>query len=94
MTYSTLLTRLLTTFFSDDSLAARLLYHCHVVLELVSRFGAQPLTPTATRDFEHRLQECLRHLGLSLCDWAFNHLEEGPLPERLDHDGERSHIPT
>jgi hypothetical protein len=89
MTYSTLLTLWLTTLFSDDSLVARLLYHGHVLLGLVSRFCAQPLTPLATRDFEHRLQEGLRHLGRDLCDWAFNHLEEGPLPERLDHAGER-----
>jgi hypothetical protein len=47
------------------------------------------VTPAATLDFELRLQELLRHIGLNLADWTFQHLEAEPLPDRLHHDGQR-----
>ena len=91
MTHSTLLTLLLTTPFAAAvlPLAQRLLPHLQQIARLLEDFRTQPVTPAATRDFELRLQELLRHVGLDLTDWTFNHLEPGPLPERLHHDGQR-----
>jgi hypothetical protein len=91
MTHSTLLTLLLTTPFAASCLplAQRLLPHLQQIARLLEDFRAQPVTPAATRDFELCLQQLLRHVGLDLTDWTFNHLEPGPLPERLHHDGQR-----
>ncbi len=91
MTHSTLLTLLLTTPFAAAflPLAERLLPHLQQIARLLEDFRAQPVTPAATRDLELRLQELLRHVGLDLTDWSFNHLETGPLPCRLHHDGQR-----
>lgn len=91
MSHSTLLTLLLTTPFAASSLplAQRLLPHLQQIARLLEDFCTLPVTPAATRDFELRLQELLRHVGLDLTGWAFNHLEPGPLPERLHHDGQR-----
>jgi hypothetical protein len=91
MTHSTLLTLLLTTPWAASCLplAERLLPHLQQIARLLEDFRTQPVTPTATHDLELRLQELLRHVGLDLCDWTFNHLEDEPLPERLHHDGQR-----
>jgi hypothetical protein len=91
MTHSTLLTLLLTTPFAAPllPLAQRLLPHLQQITQLLEDFRAQPVTPAATRAFELRLQELLRHVGLDLTDWTFNHLETEPLPDRLHHDGQR-----
>lgn len=89
--YSTLLSLLLTTPVADVllPLAQRLLPHLQDIVQLLHDFRSQPVTPAATHAFERRLQELLRAVGLDLTDWTFNHLEDGPLPERLDVDGER-----
>ena len=98
MNYSTLLALLLTPPIAEalQPLAERLLPHFQQLLQLLTDFRSQPVTPAATQAFEQRLQELLRHVGLDLTDWAFHHLEEGPLPERLDADGEhyRRRAPT
>lgn len=84
MTHSTPLTLPLTT-----PVAERLLPHLQEIARLLEDFRAQPVTPVATRDFELRLQELLRRIGLDLTGWAFQQLEAGPVPDRLHHDGER-----
>jgi len=91
MTHSTLLTLLLTTPLAAAllPLAQRLLPHLQQIARLLEDFRTQPVTPAATRNFELRLQELLRHVGLDLTDWIFNHLEPGSLPDRLHHDGQR-----
>jgi hypothetical protein len=98
MSYSTLLTLLLTTPAAKDllpqllSLAPSLLPHLEHLLHLIQDFREQLLTPAATRNFELQLQQCLRQLGLDLCDWTLNHLEaDDPqqMPQRLDVQGER-----
>jgi hypothetical protein len=91
VTHSTLLTLLLTTPSAESllSLAEPLLPHLQQIVQLLLDFRNQPVTPAATRDFERRLQELLRLVGLDLTAWTFNHLEDGPLPDRLGHDGER-----
>jgi hypothetical protein len=91
VTHSTLLTLLLTTPCAEKllPLAERLLPHLHQIARLLEDFRSQPVTPAATHAFELRLHELLRHVGLDLTDWTFNHLEDGPLPDRLDHDGQR-----
>ena len=91
MTHSTLLTLLLTTPCATSllPLAERLLPHLQQIARLLEDPRTQPVTPTATRDFELRLQELLRHVGLNLADWTFQHLEAEPLPDRLHHDGQR-----
>jgi hypothetical protein len=90
MTHSTLLTLLPTTPFAAPllPLAQRHLPHLQQIARLLEDCRAQPGTAAATRDLELRLQELLRHVGLDLADWAFNHLEAEPLPERLHQDGE------
>jgi hypothetical protein len=94
MDYSTLLASLLAT--PDAAsllpLLEKLLTHCQHFVNLLASFRANPITPGATHHFECQLQQLLRHLGLDLCDWTFNHLEPDDrqqLPARLDHDGER-----
>jgi hypothetical protein len=91
MTHSTLLTLLLTTPFAASllPLAQRLLPHLQQIALLLEDFRKRPVTPAATRDFERRLQELLRHVGLGLADWTFNHLETGPMPDRILYDGQR-----
>jgi len=98
MSYSTLLTLVLTTPSAKDllpqllPLVPCLLPHLEQLLRLVQTFREQPLTPAATRDFELQLQQALRQLGLDLCDWTFNHLEpDDPqqMPQRLEAHGER-----
>jgi hypothetical protein len=91
MTHSTLLNLLLATpcALSLLPLAERLLPHFQQIARLLEDFRTQPVTPAATRDLELRLQELLRHVGLDLVDWTFQHLEAEPLPDRLHHDGQR-----
>ena len=91
MNYATLLTLLRTTPVAEAllPLTQRLLPHLQQLVQLRCDFRSQPVTPTATHAFERRLQELLRAVGLDLTDGTFNHLEDGPLPERLDADGER-----
>jgi hypothetical protein len=98
MSYSTLLTLLLTTPSAKDllpqllPLAPSLLPHLERLLQLIQTFREQPLTPAGTRNFELQLQQALRQLGLDLCDWTFNHLEpDDPqqMPQRLEAQGER-----
>jgi hypothetical protein len=92
--YSTLLTSLLATPEAAPLLPLlhKLLHHGQALAELLGSFRAGPLTPAATHAFECQLQQCLRQLGLDLCDWTFNHLEPDDaqqLPARLETDGER-----
>jgi hypothetical protein len=94
MDYSTLLASLLATPEAAPllPLLEKLLAHCQHFVNLLAAFRGRPLTPTATHHFECQLQQLLRHLGLDLCDWTFNHLEPDDrqqLPRRLDYDGER-----
>lgn len=91
MNSSTLLTLLLTPPVADalPALAERLLPHVAQLLQLLTDFRSQPVTPATTHAFELRLQELLRAVGLDLTDWAFHHLEDGPLPDRIEADGER-----
>lgn len=90
MTHSTLLTLLLATPGADAAgpLAQRLLPHLQQITALLEAFRTQPPTPTAALDFERRLQELLRAVGLDLCDWAFHQLE-ADAPPRLDFEGQR-----
>jgi hypothetical protein len=94
MDYSTLVASLLAT--SEAApllpLLEKLLGHLQYFAQLLASFRSQPITPTATHHFEGQLQQRLRHLGLDLCDWTFNHLEPDQrqqLPPRLDYDGQR-----
>ena len=98
MTYSTLLSLLLTTPSGEERspqlppLPPTLIPHLQDLVRLLQTFRDQPVTPAATRDFELQLQQRLQQLGLDLCDWALNHLEaEDPrhMPPRLDSGGER-----
>jgi hypothetical protein len=94
MDYSTLVASLLATPEAAPllPLLEKLLTHFRHCLDLLASFRGQPITPAATHHFECQLQQLLRHLGLDLCDWTFNHLEPDnrqQLPARLDHDGER-----
>jgi hypothetical protein len=91
VTYSTVLSLLLATPFAEKilPLAGKLLPHLHQIASLLEDFRSQPVTPAATRDFELRLHDLLRQVGLDLTDYTFNHLEEQPFPQRLEHDGER-----
>src|SRR5437660_1552390 len=105
MTHSTLLTLLLATPCADAAgpLTQRLLPHLQQVTALLDAFRTQPPTPTpalhlqprlpalptAALDFERRLQELLRAVGLDLCDWAFHQLEAETPPPRVDFEGER-----
>jgi hypothetical protein len=94
MNYSILFSALLTTpdTANPSPVADLLRPHLQQLGQLLDSFGAQPVTPAATRDFETTLQARLRQLGLDLCDWLFNHLEPDDreqLPLRLDYDGER-----
>jgi len=94
MDHFTLLASLLAT--PDAALLLplldKLLTHLQHFANLLASFRSQPITPAATYTFECQLQQGLRHLGLDLCDWTFNHLEpDDPqqLPARLDYEGER-----
>ena len=91
MNYSTLLSLLLTTPVAEAllPLAQRFLPHVQQLVQLLHDFRSQPVTPAATHAFELQLHERLRAMGLDLTDWTFNHLEDDPLPARLDADGER-----
>jgi hypothetical protein len=94
MDYSTLLASLLATPEAAAllPLLEKLLSHLKHVAALLASFRANPITPAATHAFECQLQQRLRHLGLDLCDWTFNHLEPDDrqqLPQRLDDDGQR-----
>ena len=67
MTYSTLLSLLLTTPSGEERspqllpLAPTLLPHLHDLVRLLQTFRDQPVTPAATRDFELQLQQRLQH---------------------------------
>jgi len=96
MTHSTLLALLLTSPCCQDLLSSPLLQplasHIQRLVSILLALHQQPLTPQAARDFEIQLQECLRQLGLDLCDWAYNRLEPADpqqMPPRLDAGGER-----
>lgn len=94
MDYSTLLTSLLATPEAAPllPLLEQLLTHLKHCVDLIASFRANPITPAATHAFERQLQHRLRHLGLDLCAWTFNHLEpDDPqqLPARLDCAGQR-----
>jgi hypothetical protein len=91
MTHSTLLALLLASPCADSllPLVQRLLPHLQQLAQLLHDFRQQPVTPAASHALELRLQELLRGVGLDLLEDAFNRLEEGPLPGRLEHDGER-----
>jgi hypothetical protein len=94
MDYSTVLATLLATPEAAPLLPLldKLLTHCQHVVNLLASFRGNPITPAATHHFECQLQQLLRHLGLDLCAWTFNHLEPADrqqLPQRLDSDGER-----
>lgn len=96
MTHSTLLALLLTSPSFQELLSCpllqRLASHFQRFFPILQSLHQQPLTPQATRDFEIRLQECLRQLGLDLGDWTYNHIEPADpqqMPPRLDAGGER-----
>ena len=96
MTHSTLLALLLTSPCYQELLASpllqRLASHFQRLVPILLALHQQPVTPPATRDFELQLQDCLRQLGLDLCDWTYNHLEPADpqqMPPRLDAGGER-----
>jgi hypothetical protein len=94
MDHSTLLASLLAT--PEAALLLplfeKLLRHLTHCAGLLASFRANPITPASTHAFECQLQQLLRHLGLDLCEWTFNHLEPDDrqqLPPRLDSDGQR-----
>jgi len=91
MTHSTLLALLLASPCADDllSLILRLLPHLQQLAQLLHDFRQQPVTPAATHALELRLHDLLRGVGRDLLAGAFNRLEEGPVPDRLEHDGAR-----
>jgi hypothetical protein len=55
----------------DDVLANAL----QALRQLVEDFRHQPVSPSATHAFEHRLQQALRGVGRTLAQWTYNHLE-------------------
>jgi hypothetical protein len=91
MTHSTLSALLLASPCADAllPLVQRLLPHLQQLAQLLHDFRQQPVTPAATHALELRLHDLLRGVGLDLLAGAFNRLEEGPVPDRLEHDGER-----
>ena len=57
---------------------------------LLKTSGHSPSRPPPHATWNSASQELLRHVGLDLTDWSFNHLETGPLPQPpLHHDGQR-----
>ena len=72
--YSTVLSLLLATPCAEKilPLAGKLLPHLQQIALLLQDFRSQPVTPAATRDFELRLHELLRQVGLDLTDYTFN----------------------
>jgi hypothetical protein len=72
-------------------LLEKLLGHCQQLVNLLTTFHSQPVTPSATAAFECQLLQILRHLGRDLCDWTYNHLESDDpqqMPPRLQHGGQ------
>src|SRR3954451_9278292 len=43
--------------------------------QLIVRFRAAPLTPSACYQFETQIHDALRELGRIVVEWTYNHLE-------------------
>lgn len=49
--------------------------HIHALIAVVDHFHAQPPTPAATFDLEHKVADILRQAGRELIEHAYNHAE-------------------
>src|SRR5215210_7358898 len=59
--------------------------------QLIVRFRAAPLTPSACYQFETQIHDALRELGRIVVEWTYNHIEpdDGHLmPDHLHFDGD------
>ena len=45
------------------------------IAQLICRFRDSPITPRATRDFEHQLGKLLLEVGRQIVEWSFNNCE-------------------
>jgi hypothetical protein len=72
-------------------LTLRLLPVISRIGQLVVRFRAAELTPSACHQFETQLHDTLRDLGRILVEWTYNHLEADDrhqMPDHLRFDGD------
>ena len=77
MDHATVVATLLATPFAAalGPLTLRLLPVISRIGQLIVRFGATPLTPSACYQFETQLHDVLRELGRIIVEWTYNHLE-------------------
>jgi hypothetical protein len=87
MDQATVVATLLATPFAAalGPLTLRLLPVISRIGQLIVRFRAAPLTPSACYQFETQLHDVLRELGRIVVEWTYNHLEPDDRHLMLDH---------